>query len=133
MVLFFAKSGKPVIAPEKLEGLAASDKLGEAVSHMGIVIDVIKLEPGAGTRGQLTQAYMLFHGRRSGTTACITTWHYRTPRSAPMYPFGNGKQQLIGAAPFSGSLPPDFDLVKPSRGPVSACKNRGSGSCKAPL
>jgi hypothetical protein len=71
----------------------------DGVHHVGIVVDVERDAQGRVTR------YSLFHGRRPGVPAGISTDHTRT-RSPPL---GNGREQLFAVAwPREGIVPEAF-------------------------
>jgi hypothetical protein len=71
----------------------------DGVHHVGIVVDIER-----DAQGRVTQ-YSLFHGRRPGVPAGISSDHTRT-RSPPL---GNGRERLFAVAwPREGIVPDAF-------------------------
>jgi hypothetical protein len=90
-VLFFGRKG----SVRNSDAAANFFVQRSGIRHMGIVIRVHKNKSGE------VISYDLFHGHgRKGKTAASTTgWHKRNPTRSNYPPFGNGRQQLIAAAP----------------------------------
>lgn len=93
MVMFYGRHGKRYAA----SALRSPGAVTRAIGHLGVVGAVTPDRQGR------VQRYHLFHGRRPGKPAAITTYHTRTH---PTYPFGNGAEQWLGIAPFVRTMAP---------------------------
>ena len=99
MVMFYGIAPRRDPADKKEALITEQELLEQAIKrirHIGIVVGI---EPEDGAPGEITR-YHLFNGRRPGRPSKITKYHYRESKSYPNAPFGNGKQQWIGMAPF---------------------------------
>ena len=94
MVLFFGRPGVRYKNPS----LKTLLSLRHGIYHVGVVVRVYK------DRKARVARYELFHGhgRRGRTKASVTKWHKRWPTRASYPPLGNGRQQLLAAAPIVG-------------------------------
>lgn len=95
MVMFYGQNGKRYAPP----ALRSPTAMTRAIGHLGVIVAVTR-----DRRGRV-QSYHLFHGRRPGKPAAITTYH---TRNHPTYPFGNGAEQWIGIAPFTSKMLPSL-------------------------
>lgn len=95
MVMFYGRTGRRYVDLGRPSLIPVTRSIG----HLGVVVAVRRDRQGR------ILGYHLFHGRRPGKPAAITTYH---TRNHPTAPFGNGVEQWIGIAPFASMLVPAF-------------------------